>query len=177
MSFDRCGHVIWCDVIVLRHVISKVLFQYKDYLKISRNAASATTSHTPPSPDIAPATRDDSHDWSAPHMKCYLRRALEQKSASNSTQNCACHSRWLSHARCNKSQPPTPPNTAPATKNESDDSQSIRDWKKSIEIDFFNRYWFFIFFNRNLKFSIEISCLKINRNDDQKSIEILFRNQ
>ena len=41
----------------------------------------------------------------------------------------------------------------------------------SIDIDFS------FFFNRNLKISIEISCLKINRNDDQKSIEILFKNQ
>ena len=37
--------------------------------KISRNAAPATKSHTPPSPNTAPATQNESHDWSASHMK------------------------------------------------------------------------------------------------------------
>ena len=37
--------------------------------KISRNTAPATKSHTPPSPNTAPATQNESHDWSASHMK------------------------------------------------------------------------------------------------------------
>ena len=40
-----------------------------------------------------------------------------------------------------------------------------RNWFFPIDIDFS------FFFNRNLKFSIEISCLETIRNDDQKSID------
>ena len=122
----------------------------------------------PPSQNIAPATQNESHDWSASHVKRHLQCAVQQESASNFTKYCACHAKWVSwsirlthetsftirraskvtlpthqvlhlprkmnliidpphiwsviyNARNNKRHPPTSPNTAPATKNESQD--------------------------------------------------------
>ena len=52
--------------------------------------------HNPTSPNIWPATKTDSHDWSCSHIKNVI---------------------YI--ARSNKSDPPTSPNTAPATQNSS----------------------------------------------------------
>ena len=65
--------------------------------KIARNAAPATKSHTPTSPNTAPATQNESHDWSASHMKRHLECAEQQTHTTTS------------------------PYTAPATQNESHD--------------------------------------------------------
>ena len=125
-------------------------------------------SHPPTSPNTAPAMQNESHDWSASHMKRHLQCAEQQESSSNFTKYCACHAKWISwlirityersftmrgatrvilqlhqilrlprkmnlmidphhiwnviyNARSNKSHPPTSPNTAPATQNESHD--------------------------------------------------------
>ena len=133
--------------------------------KVIYNARS-NKSHPPTSPNTAPATQNESHDWSASHMKGHLQCAEQQESSSNFTKNCACHAKWISwwilfthetlftmrgaagnvlqphqilrlprkmnfmlnslhtwnaiyNARCDKQHPPTSPNTAPATKNES----------------------------------------------------------
>ena len=51
---------------------------------------------SPTSPNIAPATQNDSHDWSSSHMKRYLQCAEQQVSSSNITEYCACHAKWLS---------------------------------------------------------------------------------
>ena len=133
--------------------------------KVIYNARS-NKSHPPTSPNTAPATQNESHDWSASHMKRHLQCAEQQESSSNFTNYCACHAKWISwlirityetsftmrgatrvilqphqilrlprkmnfmlnslhtwnaiyNARCDKQHPPTSPNTAPATKNES----------------------------------------------------------
>ena len=125
-------------------------------------------SHPPTSPNTAPAMQNESHDWSASHMKRHLQCAEQQESSSNFSKYCACHAKWISwlirityeksftmreatrvilqlhqivrlprkinlmidrahiwkviyNARSNKSHPPTSPNTAPATQNESHD--------------------------------------------------------
>ena len=135
--------------------------------KVIYNARS-NKSHPPTSPNTAPATQNESHDWSASHMKRHLQCAEQQESSSNFTKYCACHPKWISwlirityeksftmreatrvilqlhqilrlprkmnlmidrahiwkviyNARSNKSHPPTSPNTAPATQNESHD--------------------------------------------------------
>ena len=135
--------------------------------KVIYNARS-NKSHPPTSPNTAPATQNESHDWSASHMKSHLQCAKQQESSSNFTKYCACHAKWTSwltvltygrsftmrgatrvilqlqqilrlprkmnlmidphhiwnviyNARSNKSHPPTSPNTAPATQNESHD--------------------------------------------------------
>ena len=135
--------------------------------KVIYNARS-NKSHPPTSPNTAPATQNESHDWSASHMKSHLQCAKQQESSSNFTKYCACHAKWISwltvltygrsftmrgatrvilqlhqilrlprkmnlmidphhiwnviyNARSNKSHPPTSPNTAPATQNESHD--------------------------------------------------------
>ena len=122
----------------------------------------------PTSAKTAPATENESHDWSASHMKRHLQCAEQQASPSNFTKYCACHAKWISwlihityetsftmrgatvntlqphqilrlprkmnlmiephhiwnviyNARSNSQHPPTSPNTAPATQNESHD--------------------------------------------------------
>ena len=52
--------------------------------------------HTTTSPNTAPATQNESHDWSASHMKRHLQCAEEQESQSNFTKYCACHAKWIS---------------------------------------------------------------------------------
>ena len=59
------------------------------------NARSNTT-HPPTSPNTAPATQNESHDWSASHMKRHLQCAEQQESQSNFTKYCACHANWIS---------------------------------------------------------------------------------
>ena len=53
--------------------------------------ARSKQSHTTTSPNTAPATQNESHDWSASHMKRHLQCAEQAKSPSNLTKNCACH--------------------------------------------------------------------------------------
>ena len=52
--------------------------------------------HPPTSPNTAPATQNESHDWSASHMKRNLQCAEQQASPSNFTKYCACHAKWIS---------------------------------------------------------------------------------
>ena len=141
--------------------------------------ARSNRSHNPTSPNTAPATQNESHDWSASHMKRHLQWAEQQESQSNFTKYCACHAKWFSwlirvtyetsftmrgatnvtgqvhqilrlprkmnlminprhiwnviyNARSKRSQPPTSPNTAPATQNESHD-WSASDMKRHLE--------------------------------------------
>ena len=50
--------------------------------------ARSNRGYPPTSPNTAPATQNDSHDWSASHMK--------QRLPSNITKYCDCHAKWLS---------------------------------------------------------------------------------
>ena len=52
--------------------------------------------HCPNSPNTAPATKNESHDWSLSHMKRYLQCAEQQVASSNITKYCACHAKWFS---------------------------------------------------------------------------------
>ena len=52
--------------------------------------------HPPTSRNTAPATQNESHDWSASHMKRHLQCAEQQASPSNLTKYCACHAKWIS---------------------------------------------------------------------------------
>ena len=51
--------------------------------------------HPPTSPSTAPATQNESHDWSASHMKRHLQCVEQQASPSNRTKYCACHAKWM----------------------------------------------------------------------------------
>ena len=95
-------------------------------------------SHPPTSPNTAPATQNESHDWSASHLKRQLQCAEQQHSPSNLTKCCACHAKWhawlipvtyetsfamrgaiwnvIYNARSNRQHPPNSPNIPPATK-------------------------------------------------------------
>ena len=58
--------------------------------------AQRNSTHPPTSLNIAPATQNKTHNWSAWHMKCYLQCAKQQVTSSNITKYCACHAKWLS---------------------------------------------------------------------------------
>ena len=58
--------------------------------------ARSNKSQPPTSPNTAPATQNESHDWSASHMKRHLQCAEQQESASHFTKYCACHAKWIS---------------------------------------------------------------------------------
>ena len=58
--------------------------------------ARSNRGYPPTSPNTAPATQNDSHDWSLSHMKRHLQCAEQQRSPSNITNYWACHAKWLS---------------------------------------------------------------------------------
>ena len=58
--------------------------------------AQRNSTHPPTSLNTAPATQNETHDWSAWHMKRYLQCAEQQVASSNITKYCACHAKWLS---------------------------------------------------------------------------------
>ena len=58
--------------------------------------AGSNRHHPPTSPNTAPATQNESHDWSASHMQRHLQCAEQQASPSNLTKYCACHAKWIS---------------------------------------------------------------------------------
>ena len=143
--------------------------------------ARSNRNHNPTSLNTAPATQNESHDWSASDMKRQLQCAEQPESPSNLTKYCACHAKcisWLirvtyetsfrmrgaskvnlephqilrlprkmnlmidprliwnviSNARSKHSQPPTSPNTAPATKSVSSRLQrKLRELLPPIE--------------------------------------------
>ena len=60
--------------------------------------SNAQSKHNPPptSPNTAPATQNESHDWSASDMKPHLQCAEQPESPSNLTKYCAWHAKWIS---------------------------------------------------------------------------------
>ena len=68
--------------------------------KMSRSAAPVTKSHPPTSPNTAPATQNECHQWSASHMKPHFQCVEQVKSPSNLTKYCACHAKWMSSMIC-----------------------------------------------------------------------------
>ena len=56
--------------------------------------ARSNSQHSPTSPNTAPATQNESHDWCASHMKRHLQCAEQQPTPSNLTKYCACHAKW-----------------------------------------------------------------------------------
>ena len=55
--------------------------------------AQSNRHHRPTSPNTAPATQNESHDWSASHMKRHL-QCVEQQSTPS--KYCAGHAQWIS---------------------------------------------------------------------------------
>ena len=64
----------------------------RDIWNVIYNARS-NRHHPPTSPNTAPATKNDTHDWSSWHMKRHLQCAEQQASPSNLTKYCACHAK------------------------------------------------------------------------------------
>ena len=105
---------------------------------MSRNPVPATKSHTPTSPNTAPATQNESHDWSTSHMKRHLQCAEQAQSASNLTKYCACHeickfklsaeNPWIASA--NRKTIRTDPRII--RKWSEDDPRMIRPWNRHL---------------------------------------------
>ena len=57
--------------------------------------AQSNRTHPPTSPNTAPATQNDSHEWCPSHMKRHLQCAEQQVSSTNVTKYCACQEKWL----------------------------------------------------------------------------------
>ena len=68
--------------------------------KMSRSAAPVTKSPTRTSPNTAPATQNECHQWSASHMKPHFQCVEQVKPPSNLTKYCACHAKWMSSMIC-----------------------------------------------------------------------------
>ena len=88
--------------------------------------------HPPTSPNTAPATQNESHDWSTSHMKRHLQCAEQQASLQphqilrlprKMNLMIDPHHIWnvIYNARSDRNLPPTSPNTAPATQKERHD--------------------------------------------------------
>ena len=52
--------------------------------------------HPPTSPNTAPVTHNECHDWGTSQMKRHLQCAEQQATPSNLTKYCACHAKWIS---------------------------------------------------------------------------------
>ena len=70
--------------------------RYYCYSVLNSTTYYSCTSHAPTSPNAAPATQNDCHDWSCSHMKRYWQCAKQHKTPSNFTKCCTCHAKWLS---------------------------------------------------------------------------------
>ena len=58
--------------------------------------AGSNKHHPPTSPNTAPATQNECHDWATSQMKRHLQCAEQQASPSNLTKYCACLAKWMS---------------------------------------------------------------------------------
>ena len=75
--------------------IMNVLIEAHHRWNVIYNARS-NRQHPPTSPNTAPATQNESHDWSTSHMRRHLQCAEQQASPSNLTKYCACPAKWVS---------------------------------------------------------------------------------
>ena len=57
--------------------------------------AQSNRHHPPTSPNTAPATQNESHDWSTSHVKRHVQCAEQQLKPSSLTKYCACHAKWI----------------------------------------------------------------------------------
>ena len=82
----------------------KVLLQYHSVLQSTTPVLLCTArrnkSHRPTSPNTAPATQNECHQWSASHVKAHFQCVEQVKSSSNLTKYCACHAKWMSSMIC-----------------------------------------------------------------------------
>ncbi len=76
--------------------IAKAIWAWSDHdpsmkPSVYNSPRNATKSDPPTSPNTAPATKSDFHNWSSSHMKRCLQCADKQGLPSNITKYCACH--------------------------------------------------------------------------------------
>ena len=102
------------------------------------NNAQSERNQPATSPNTAPATQKECHDWSISRMKRQLQCAELQAAPPNLTKYCPCHAKGMSwsillsyenviyNARSNRHHLATSPNTAPATQKECHDRSFSR---------------------------------------------------
>ena len=86
---------MWFDIYTIKEMKSVLLIDPHHIWKVIYNARS-NKSHPPTSPNTAPATQNESHDWPCSHMEGHLQCAEQQESSSNFSKYCACHAKWIS---------------------------------------------------------------------------------
>ena len=78
------------------HLPRKMTLMIDPYLKWNvRYNARSIRSHPPTSPNTVPATKNESHDWSASHIERPVQCAEQQDSSAKLTKRCAWHEKWL----------------------------------------------------------------------------------
>ena len=131
----RLSHAKWISWLI--HITYETSFTMR-----------GSNKHQPPtSPNTAPATQNESHDWCTSHMKRHLQCAEQQSNTLQPHQILGRlprkmnlmidpHHIWnvIYNARSNRHHPPTSPNTAPATQNCT--PKTYRNLLKTAEVPF-----------------------------------------
>ena len=88
--------------------------------------------HDPTSPNIAPATKNDSTALSSSHMKRHFQCAEQQVSLSNLAKYCACHEKWhcKMSKKISKNRWSVISNAGPIRPWSEHDPSMIRPWKR-----------------------------------------------
>ena len=127
--------------------ITRIIYP-RDICNVISNARS-NKHHPPTSPNTAPATQNDSHDWCPSHMTRHLQCAEQQISSSNITKCCACHVKkrlvlgprliWnvIYNAQSNRSHPPTSASAAPVTQN---NSHHVSSWHMKRHLQYAEKH-------------------------------------
>ena len=99
-SISRSGYLLKFHQML--RLPRKVTLQHHQMLRLPPKLTlhdTATSPNTVPATSrnaAAPATINDSHDWSCSHMKRHWQCAEQPHSPSNVSKNRACHEKWLS---------------------------------------------------------------------------------
>ena len=96
-NFTKCCACHECHLHQILRLPRKMNLMIDPRLKwnVTYNAR-RNRNHNPTWPNTAPATQNESHDWSAWQMKRHLQCAEQQESSSNFTKYCACRAKWIS---------------------------------------------------------------------------------
>ena len=105
------GTTLYYKVVLLYYsVLQSITLYYKVLLCTTKYYASTmpvllctarrNKSHRPTSPNTAPATQNECHQWSPSHMKAHFQCVEPVKSPSNLTKYCAWHAKWMSSMIC-----------------------------------------------------------------------------
>ena len=89
------GVILQCHEILHLPRKKTVMIDPRHIWNVTYNERS-NRNHNPSSPNTAPATQNECHQWSASHMKRHFQCAEQVKSPFKLTNYCACHAKWIS---------------------------------------------------------------------------------